>query len=68
MEESELVNIEKSAGLICAKSITPYPPGVAMVMPGEVIQKEHVVLINDYLRRGFSVYGVSDGKVSVVSR
>lgn len=68
MEESKLVKIEESVGLICAKSITPYPPGVAMVMPGEVIQKEHVVLISDYLRRGFSVYGVSDGKVSVVNR
>jgi len=42
MAANEVVPINKSIGRICAEAVTPYPPGVPVVMPGEVITEEAV--------------------------
>jgi arginine/lysine/ornithine decarboxylase len=44
----EHVPAERAAGRISAETITPYPPGVPVVCPGEVITAE----VLDYLRSG----------------
>ncbi|MEV5321205.1 ornithine decarboxylase [Streptomyces sp. NPDC052687] len=44
----EHVPVERAAGRISAEIITPYPPGVPVVCPGEVITAE----VLDYLRSG----------------
>ncbi|CAL9333593.1 aminotransferase class I/II-fold pyridoxal phosphate-dependent enzyme [Streptomyces sp. enrichment culture] len=46
--EAEHVPAEKAVGRISAETISPYPPGVPVVAPGEVITREVV----DYLRGG----------------
>ncbi len=42
---TEFVPFKQSAGRICAEVITPYPPGIPVISPGEEITKE----IIDYL-------------------
>lgn len=44
--ETEEVGIKKAIGRISAEMITPYPPGIPLLAPGEVITKE----IFDYLK------------------
>ncbi|MFD8225930.1 aminotransferase class I/II-fold pyridoxal phosphate-dependent enzyme [Streptomyces massasporeus] len=44
----EHVPAERAAGRIAAETISPYPPGVPVVAPGEVITDE----VLDYLRSG----------------
>lgn len=39
---------DRAAGRVAAETITPYPPGVPAVVPGEVITQEVV----DHLRSG----------------
>ncbi|MEU9292567.1 ornithine decarboxylase [Streptomyces sp. NPDC048266] len=46
--EADHVPAERAAGRIAAELITPYPPGVPAIAPGEVITDEVV----DYLRSG----------------
>ncbi|MFG3157770.1 hypothetical protein ACGF7W_37695 [Streptomyces sp. NPDC048219] len=46
--EAEHVPVERAAGRICAETISPYPPGVPVIAPGEVITDE----VLDYLRSG----------------
>ncbi|AKJ08889.1 ornithine decarboxylase [Streptomyces incarnatus] len=45
---AEQVPAERAVGRISAEMISPYPPGVPVVAPGEVITKE----VLDYLRSG----------------
>ncbi|GGL64353.1 ornithine decarboxylase [Streptomyces fumigatiscleroticus] len=45
---AEHVPAERAAGRIAAEMISPYPPGVPVVAPGEVITEE----VLDYLRSG----------------
>jgi len=40
MGKKELVYLKDSVGRISATSIIPYPPGVPLIVPGEVITKE----------------------------
>ncbi|GGZ00095.1 aminotransferase class I/II-fold pyridoxal phosphate-dependent enzyme [Streptomyces poonensis] len=48
--EAERVPADKAAGRVAAEMITPYPPGVPVIAPGEVITRE----IIDYLRSGLA--------------
>lgn len=42
-----------SEGAICAQTIAPYPPGVAVIAPGEFIFKEYI----EYLQQiGYNIY------------
>jgi arginine/lysine/ornithine decarboxylase len=45
---TEDVAPDKAVGRICAEQITPYPPGIPVLLPGERIDAEVV----DYLRSG----------------
>jgi arginine decarboxylase len=45
---TELVPAEKAAGRIAAEQITPYPPGIPAVVPGELLDDAVI----DYLRSG----------------
>ncbi|MEV0144797.1 MULTISPECIES: aminotransferase class I/II-fold pyridoxal phosphate-dependent enzyme [unclassified Nonomuraea] len=45
---TEQVPVEKAAGRISAEMLTPYPPGIPAVVPGERLTEE----ILDYLRTG----------------
>ncbi|MET8296572.1 ornithine decarboxylase [Streptomyces sp. NPDC005180] len=51
--EAEHIAAERAAGRIAAETVTPYPPGVPVIAPGEVITDE----VLDYLRSG-SDHGV----------
>ena len=44
----EPVPAEKASGRICAEQITPYPPGMPAVIPGERLNDA----VLDYLRSG----------------
>ena len=46
LADTEFVRFKESAGRICAEVITPYPPGIPVISPGEEITGE----IIDYLR------------------
>ena len=45
LSADQLIPFKQSAGRICAEVITPYPPGIPVISPGEEITKE----IIDYL-------------------
>jgi arginine/lysine/ornithine decarboxylase len=45
---TEQVPVDRAVGRIAAEMLSPYPPGVPVVAPGEVISEEAV----DYLRSG----------------
>lgn len=46
----ETVLAGQAPGRICAEQITPYPPGIPVIIPGERITAE----LLDYLRSGVS--------------
>ena len=60
-----MFNIPKSKlyeaeGKICVKAIIPYPPGIPMVCPGEIITKTHIELLYSMLINGEKVLGLKN--------
>lgn len=68
MLPSEYVPLEKAAGRISASAVTPYPPGVPLVYPGEVISAELVSYLEEIQSAGGRVHGIMNGKVRVTDR
>lgn len=50
-----------AAGSICAASIIPYPPGIPLVCPGEVITPEAVEYLLALKKAGEKIIGLSAG-------
>ena len=64
--EYERININDAVGKIVAESIVPYPPGVPMLIMGEVIEERHVKLLNEYMKNKVDLIGIKDKKVKVI--
>lgn len=62
----ELVSLEDAIGHHSATMVTPYPPGIPLLVPGEPVNQSHV----DYLKsimalNHISVHGLIDGKIYI---
>lgn len=64
--ETELVAFRESAGRIIAEFIYVYPPGIPILLPGEVISQENIDYIVDHLDVGLPVKGPEDRSVTHV--
>lgn len=63
------VLLQDAAGNIAAGFINLYPPGVPLVVPGEVIDQALIKRIHESMKMGLQVQGVSGtGKVNVAVR
>lgn len=58
--EKEQVEVSNSIGRICSEMIIPYPPGIPVLMPGEVINQEVYEYLKLCLRQGIKINGTSD--------
>lgn len=56
----ETVDLEASAGCTCAEIITPYPPGIPVLCPGEIITQETVDYLKMELAAGANIQGQFD--------
>jgi lysine decarboxylase len=64
--EREIVNLEDAAGRTAAAALTPYPPGIPLVMPGERISADFVQYATEILHSGGRVHGIMDYGVPTV--
>lgn len=55
----EAVSLDKACGRVCAMSIVPYPPGIPIACPGEVLDDEVLSYIRSLRNTGEKVIGVS---------
>lgn len=58
--ETELIPFRESAGRIIAEFIYVYPPGIPILLPGEVISQENIDYIVNHLEVGLPVKGPED--------
>ncbi len=54
----EPVALHDAAGRVATEPLSPYPPGVPVVWPGEIISSGAVELVQEVLRMGGAVHGL----------
>jgi Arginine/lysine/ornithine decarboxylases len=60
------VKLNESIGKICAVNIVPYPPGIPILISGEVIDKEAIAMIQYYLYNDVTVLGIENDSLLIV--
>ena len=64
--EKDFVPLKDAAGRVCASSIIPYPPGIPIVCPGEVIDEDVIEYIRERREAGEKVIGLTaEGTICV---
>lgn len=56
--EKKNILLAEAENSIAAEAIVPYPPGVPMIWPGEIISARHIEAIRQLIAADISVYGV----------
>lgn len=64
--EVERVPLKKSAGRTIAEFIMVYPPGIPILMPGEIITEENIRYIIENVESGLPVLGPEDTTLEYV--
>lgn len=58
--DKQSVKLEDSIGKISGGYIIPYPPGISLISPGEIITKEIITYIQEGVKSGMMVSGIKD--------
>jgi arginine decarboxylase len=60
LREKVVLPLSESAGRICGTLVTPYPPGVPILLPGQRIEKDIIDLIGTWRASGYSIHGLEE--------
>lgn len=67
LAKHKTVMIKEAAGLVCAEAIAPYPPGIPVIMPGELIGADIVEYLGELRQRGTGCHGASDPALRTIT-
>ena len=54
------VPLADALGRVCGEQVMPYPPGIPLLLPGEVIGAEHIAFLRAQLAHGVRLVGPED--------
>lgn len=63
----EDVSIDDCLGRICGEMIVPYPPGIPIIMPGEIINKNVIDYALECRSKGIKINGIKDASLKYIS-
>ncbi len=64
-EDTETVRIEDAEGRTAVDTVTVYPPGIPVVIPGEVISADALNMIHKAQENGLRITGLKDKEITV---
>jgi arginine decarboxylase len=66
LADTESVRFKDSKGRICAETISPYPPGIPVIAPGEEITTELIDYLRLEMKAGVRIQGTYDDELKTV--
>ncbi|CAF3441455.1 unnamed protein product [Rotaria socialis] len=61
------VSLDEGVGHVLVESIIPYPPGVPLLVPGEIMEQHHLDFLRYFLDKGGYLVGMADPNFRTVS-
>ena len=65
-KEKKRVKLKDSIGKISGEYIIPYPPGISLISPGEIISEEIITYIHQGIKNGMIVSGIKDTNLEFI--
>jgi len=66
--DGENLPLRDCVGRVATSMIVPYPPGIPLLVPGQVITEEIVNALMTYRDFGVEIHGLSEGLLKVISK
>ena len=64
--EQERVPVSEASGRVCGQFVIPYPPGIPLLAPGELVTEHMAEALCRCMKDGSDVYGVREGRIAVI--
>lgn len=64
-DKNKFVTINESEGRICSEIITVYPPGIPILVPGEIISEEMVAYLRKMIDLGATIDGLNEDNTHI---
>lgn len=65
-ESRERQGADGKKGMVAAEFINLYPPGIPLLVPGEIPDENLLRFIVQYVKKGYNVQGIENNKIKVV--
>ncbi|HNX77347.1 MAG TPA: aminotransferase class I/II-fold pyridoxal phosphate-dependent enzyme [Candidatus Rifleibacterium sp.] len=65
--DGEYLTLRDAVGKISACMVTPYPPGIPLLVPGQIITRTSVEALNYYRDYNVEVHGLKEGRMNVLT-
>ncbi len=66
LADTEFVKLRESRGRVCAETITPYPPGIPVIAPGEELTPDIIDYLRLEMKAGVRIQGPYDDKLRTI--
>ncbi|MGL5076171.1 MAG: aminotransferase class I/II-fold pyridoxal phosphate-dependent enzyme, partial [Waterburya sp.] len=63
---TQTIPIQEASDRICGELICPYPPGIPLLMPGEIITQEAIEYLQQVLAMGGTITGCNDPTLQTI--
>ena len=61
------IKLKDAVDKISGDFIIPFPPGIPLIVPGEIITEENINLINEYLELGIEIMGLCNKEYRTIN-
>jgi arginine/lysine/ornithine decarboxylase len=65
--DGEHIHLGSTRGKICTSMVVPYPPGIPLLVPGQLITEEIIQALQTYREYNVEIHGLHDGMVKVMT-
>ncbi|MBU1108171.1 MAG: aminotransferase class I/II-fold pyridoxal phosphate-dependent enzyme [Candidatus Riflebacteria bacterium] len=65
--EGETIQLSDALNRVSVHMITPYPPGIPLLVPGQIISKEMIEALNHYRDFQVEIHGLKQGRLKVLT-
>lgn len=66
--DGERIPLRDAQGRVSACTVTPYPPGIPLLVPGQLINHEVIEALNSYRDHHVEIHGLSEGRIKVLTK
>lgn len=60
------ISISEAIGCICGENVIPYPPGIPIIMMGEIIDKDIANMLEYYIENHINILGMNENKITIL--
>ena len=65
--EGETIPLIEALNRVSVHMVTPYPPGIPLLVPGQIISKEMIEALNHYRDFQVEIHGLKQGRLKVLT-